>query len=540
MKETEKSERQPEGESGHKRREGRAEAVNNVIDSMTLVNRSYVYEFASEAYCQAHGRSRKDIVGNSVAHIWGEANFNRFLKKHLDFCFMGNVVHYENWLEFPGQEHRCYRVSYSPYFNHDGEVTHAVVTSLDITDTKKEEEALEKSEAHFRTILKSMHYGVLTFNRDGNFTFVNDTVVKRSGYPREWYVGKCLFDMVRPEERETVRSHFEATVRGEQVPPYEFAYSRAGGDTAYVHISTTAIREGVRIVGVLALLLDITKRRESEQALKESEKKYRALFEESRDAIYITSREGKLVDVNHSFLKLFGFAPEEVDKINIIETYADPEDRKVFQQAIEEKGFVEDFSLKMKKKDGSLMECLLTGTTRRKPDGTVEGYQGIIRDESDKMRAKADLRDSEQKMKSILYGSPIPQFVIDKNHRVTHWNRALKMLTGLDAEEVTGTNQHWKAFYGAQRPCIADLMVDEAIGEIPDWYGGKFSKSNIVNGAYRATDFFPAMGKGGKWLYFTASVIRDAKGDVVGALETLEDVTQQRLAGEVLREAAPK
>ncbi len=130
--------------------------------------------------------------------------------------------------------------------------------------------------------------------------------------------------------------------------------------------------------------------------------------------------------------------------------------------------------------------------------------------------------------------------MIDKNHRVTQWNRALEMLTGLDAEEVLGTNQHWKAFYGAQRPCIADLMVDEAIGEIPDWYGGKFSKSNIVNGAYRATDFFPAMGKGGKWLYFTASVIRDAKGNVVGALETLEDVTQQRLAGEVLREAAPK
>ncbi len=103
MKETEKSERQPEGESGHKRREARSEAVNNVIDSMTLVSRSYVYEFASEAYCQAHGRSRKDIVGNSVAQIWGEANFNRFLKKHLDFCFMGNVVHLRELVGVPAR-----------------------------------------------------------------------------------------------------------------------------------------------------------------------------------------------------------------------------------------------------------------------------------------------------------------------------------------------------------------------------------------------------------------------------------------------------
>ncbi len=271
MKDAEKSQRQPVEEI-QERKAGRHEsAANTVIDSMTLVNRSYVYEFASEAYCRAHGWSRRDIVGNSVANIWGEVTFNKFLKKHLDQCFAGNVVHYENWLEFPGEGHRCYRVSYSPYFSAKGEVTHAVVASLDITDPKKEEEALEKSGAQFRTILKSMHYGVYTFDTEGRFTFVTDVVVKRSGYPREWLLGKSLFDLVRPQEKETVRKHFEASVRGEQVPPYEFAYSRAAGDIAWVHISTTAIREGGRIIGVLGLLLDVTKRRKSEQALKESE-----------------------------------------------------------------------------------------------------------------------------------------------------------------------------------------------------------------------------------------------------------------------------
>lgn len=62
------------------------------IDSMTLINRSYVYDFASEAYCLAHGRRRGEIVGNSVASIWGKTHFNRFIKKHLDQCFAGNVV----------------------------------------------------------------------------------------------------------------------------------------------------------------------------------------------------------------------------------------------------------------------------------------------------------------------------------------------------------------------------------------------------------------------------------------------------------------
>ena len=146
MKDTVTPKRQPAEEILKSTQDKSEFAADTIIDSMTLVNRSYVYEFASEAYCRAHGRSREEIIGNSVANIWGETDFKKFIKKHLDQCFVGNVVRYENWLEFPGEGHRCFRVSYSPYFNAEGEVTHAVVASLDITDLKKEEEALEKSE----------------------------------------------------------------------------------------------------------------------------------------------------------------------------------------------------------------------------------------------------------------------------------------------------------------------------------------------------------------------------------------------------------
>lgn len=117
--------------------DGDEPGANVVIDSMTLINRSYVYEFASEAYCRSHGRSREEIVGNSVASVWGESHFNNLVKKHLDRCFAGNIVRYENWLELPILGRRCYRVSYSPYFNDNGVTTHAVVAALDITDLKK-------------------------------------------------------------------------------------------------------------------------------------------------------------------------------------------------------------------------------------------------------------------------------------------------------------------------------------------------------------------------------------------------------------------
>lgn len=384
MEDNTKSKQQPT-ELTQESKEGWSNYVaKTVIDTMTLINRFYVYDFASESYCRDHGRSREDVVGNSVANIWGEAHFNKFIKKHLDHCFNGNVVHYENWLTIPGGDNKYYRVSYSPYFNGSGQVTHAVVTSQDITDLKMEEESIEKSEPGFKTILKNMHYGVFTFDKEGCFTFVNDVIVKRSGYPREWYVGKSLFDVVRPQERESVREHFKATVRGEQVPPYEFSFQKAADEIAWAHISTTAIREKGQIVGVLGVMLDITKRVKYEQALKESEKNYRTLFEDSRDAIFITDKEGNLTDVNNSFLKLFGYTKEKIKGLRAIDTYVNRDDCKMYVKTINEQGFVEYLNVKLKKNDGTVMDCLLNGTPRRGPDGTIQGYQGIVRDVRDK------------------------------------------------------------------------------------------------------------------------------------------------------------
>jgi PAS domain S-box-containing protein len=359
--------------------ENKNNSVHPVIDNTTLINRSYVYEFASEAYCRDHGTTRKEVIGRPLSYIWGEANFNKYIKKNLDRCFTGHVVRYENWLEFPGQGARYYRVSYSPYANANGDITHAVVAYQDITELKTEQDSIEKSEAGFKTILRNMHYGVFTFDAEGRFTFVNDVVIQRSGYPRKWYSGKTLFDVVRPHERASIEEHFRATVRGEQVPPYEFSYLRAANDVAWVNISTTPIREEGRIVGVLGVLLDATKLMRSEQALKESEKKYRTLFEDSRDAIFITDSKGIHTDVNSAYLKLFGYTKEETQSLRAIDTYVNREDCKVYMKAIEENGFFENFRTWLKKKDGATLDCLLNGTPIKGPEGDIEGYQGIIR-----------------------------------------------------------------------------------------------------------------------------------------------------------------
>lgn len=151
--------------------------------------------------------------------------------------------------------------------------------------------------------------------------------------------------------------------------------------------------------------------------------------------------------------------------------------------------------------------------------------------------AREVFSNGQQSLQSIIGSSPIPAFIIGKDHLIIYWNKALEELSGIKAKEVVGTNQQWRAFYRTPRPCMADLLVDRYQKRIPQWYPGKFIKSTLIKGAYEATDFFPELGKRGRWLRFTAAVIRNTKGSVVGAVETLEDITQAKRAEESLLQA---
>lgn len=149
-------------------------------------------------------------------------------------------------------------------------------------------------------------------------------------------------------------------------------------------------------------------------------------------------------------------------------------------------------------------------------------------------------RESAYLLHSIVQGFSIPAFVIGKDHRILYWNRALEQLSKIPMSEVVGTNQQWRAFYAEPRPCMADLLVDGVADRIPKWYEGKYHKSDLLEEAFEATDFFPDLGKGGRWLRFTAAVIRDSRGELVGAVETLEDITEQKLAENALKKSTDR
>jgi len=178
-----------------------------------------------------------------------------------------------------------------------------------------------------------------------------------------------------------------------------------------------------------------------------------------------------------------------------------------------------------------------TAAIIRNQEGAILGVIETLEDITDRKSIEQALRESELSLKEVLHGSPIPTFVIDRNHIVTYWNRALENMTGYAESTIKGTSEHWRAFYNKRRPCMADLIVDEKTAHVPVWYAEKYRLSNITTESFEGRDFFPDLGDNGKWLRFTATALRNSEALLIGAVETLEDITDQKLAEEALIES---
>jgi PAS domain S-box-containing protein len=152
--------------------------------------------------------------------------------------------------------------------------------------------------------------------------------------------------------------------------------------------------------------------------------------------------------------------------------------------------------------------------------------------------AEQVLREHERMLSQIIQASPTPTFVIDKDHTITHCNKAFESLLGVSAAEIVAKPRKWLEAKSHDTPYMADFIVEQAPEEEMAWYyGRKCRKSPVGEGAYEAEAFFPKLGEKGSWLFLTAAPLKDAKGDLIGAVETLQDVTERRLAEEGLRES---
>ncbi len=167
--------------------------------------------------------------------------------------------------------------------------------------------------------------------------------------------------------------------------------------------------------------------------------------------------------------------------------------------------------------------------------GNIQGAIITYQDFSERVKMTQHLKASEEETREqkrtaegIIYGSPIPMFVLDKNHKITYWNRAIEKLTGFRSEEMTGTDRQWEPFYPHKRPILADFLINDDLEPNKKLYKGMHLRnSSMVEGAYEAEHFFPHLGEKGTHLYFNTAPIKDDSGNIQGAVITYQDFSER-------------
>ena len=157
------------------------------------------------------------------------------------------------------------------------------------------------------------------------------------------------------------------------------------------------------------------RRRQAEQALTDSEERYRSLFKQSRDAIYMTGREGEIMELNQAALDLLGYTADDLIGRDVQEVYADAADRVRFQEAIEEEGHVRDFEVRLRRKGGTELWCLVSSWIRQDASGRIAGYQGIIHDITERKKVEDQL--AHEAFHDALTGLPNRALFMDRLER---------------------------------------------------------------------------------------------------------------------------
>jgi two-component system cell cycle sensor histidine kinase/response regulator CckA len=266
-----------------------------------------------------------------------------------------------------------------------------LVVVRDVSDRKRAEEALIARERALNNIFEFTGTATIIVEEDATISKCNHEFEKLSGYKREEIEGKQSWTVfVHPDDVDRAKGFFDAGGEGDPSgrAGHEFRFINRDGIVKYIHLTVGLIPETKQSV---AAFLDISDRRRSEDALRQSEEKFRNLFDTSQDVIFLSTTSGWFYDINRAGEELFGYTRDELLNLDIQDIYKDRMERQRFQKTIEDLGFVKDYEVTFKRKDGTFVDCLITATLRPDRDGNIIGYQGIIRDVSERKKITEQL-----------------------------------------------------------------------------------------------------------------------------------------------------
>jgi PAS domain S-box-containing protein len=403
-----------EKRKSEKRLEGERNLLRTIIDAIpdeitvkdterrfVVVNSGTVNALKRASADEIIGKKDEDLVPEHLVKDWSEEENTVLAGGGRTRDRVANKIDPET-----GEIERSLLVSKIPLKDHEGKIIGLVGINRDITALKQAEELLEKERTLLLTLIENIPDEVCLKDLRHRYLVANSASLKALGVKSlSALIGKTDLDLVGPDlaqehlaEEDAILQSGEPLINRERIKR-----DPKTGEIERCLLTTKAPvkdQDG-KTIGILVVNRYITERKRMEESLRASEEKFRALFEESIDAVYISSVDGKLVDINRAGIELFGYGSKEnYLEMDLISSYVEPGEKERFDRQMEKEGFVKDFELVFRRADGKKLTVLETATAVRDKQGKIVQYRGIIRDVTGQRLLESQFVQA-QKMESI-------------------------------------------------------------------------------------------------------------------------------------------
>ncbi|HYA91239.1 MAG TPA: PAS domain S-box protein [Thermodesulfobacteriota bacterium] len=350
----------------------------------------------------------------------------------------------------------------------------------DITESKRMERRIREANQQFERIAEMGDDGILVFDQAFKIIFANQMASEITGVPKEKLIGSNFFSVIGKEDKQFLQGTVTRGVGIGEKLCTEMSIQTSQGLVKDAEVCIALAESDTGEVKTYAYIRDITERKKFERDMKDSEERLRNLFERVRHGLFLSSKEGKFLDCNQALLDMLGYCnKEEFLKIDIVQDlYANPHDRKVFQERIEKEGHVQDMEVEFKKTTGDKITVLLTSHPIKNEKGEVVGYQGINLDISERKRIENQLREANEFFMNLIESSVDGIIASDMKGNIFIFNKGAEALTGYKAEEVIGKLHITKIYREGVAKEIMKKLRSQEYGGV-----GKFipTQMNAVN-----------------------------------------------------------
>jgi two-component system NtrC family sensor kinase len=394
----------------------------------------------------------------------------------------------------------------------------------DITGRKRMEREIREATKRFEKIAEMGEDGIIVFDEDSRIEFANQMAAEIMGLPKDQILGREFFSLIGKRDEEFLE---EMVMRGEGLGEKvctEMSIRTSKDEAKETEVCIAPTRSDDGRIKTYAYIRDITERKKFEKELKESEEKFRNLFERVRHGLFISTREGRFLDCNQALLEMAGYQDkEEFLKIDIAkDLYVSPEDRKAFQRLIEKQGFVKDLEVEFRKKNGERITVLLTAHAKRDEKGRIIDYEGLNIDISERKRMEKELREANEFLMNMIESSVDGIIVINMKGDILIFNKGAENILGYKAEEVVG-KMNIRSIY---EPGVAKEVMEKL--RSPDYGGvGKLTSFPIF---HRRKDGELIEGD------LSASIIYDEEGKEIASIGIFKDLRERLRIERELRE----